>query len=213
MSYDIILLMDKRLVWLYTCFIISLLIGLVYISAQQILRLDANDPQVQIVQDVSASLNAGAQVPQIVQQSSNEVKDTLAPFLVIYDKNGKALVSSGMINGKIPTPPQGVFDAAKNSQDHRFSWAPESGVREAAVVSKYKDGFVLAARSLKETEIREDLMLKYAAAAWFFGIAATTALFFIFWDKKLNLNLPKALPKFPEVPSPTSSKKSRSRKK
>lgn len=60
-----------------------------------------------------------------------------------------------------------------------MSWQPVKEVRVASVVVKYKNGFVLVARSLKEIELREDLTLKFAVIAWILGIGVTSLAFFL----------------------------------
>ena len=58
-----------------------------------------------------------------------------------------------------------------------MSWEPAKDVREAAVVVKYKNGYVVVARSLKEVEKREDLVFKFAAIAWILVIGAISVSF------------------------------------
>lgn len=177
---------NKVIFWLLSCFLITLFCGLVYASVQQSLRLSADDPQIQISQDVVNSLNQGAD-PRQLSASNLDLRKSLSPFVVIYDKSGKAVASSGVIDGKPPVLPQGVFDFVSKHGEKRLSWQVEKGVRMASVVVKYKNGFVLVARSLKEVEVREDIVLKFAVIAWILGIGATSLAFFIS-GKKLKIS-------------------------
>lgn len=152
--------------------------GLVYVSTQQVLRLSANDPQIQIAQDVVNSLNGGAD-PRQLSPNQLDIKTSFSPFVIIYDKNGKVVASSGQLNKKTLVPPKGVFESAKKYGENKFSWAPAKDVRQAAVIVKYDKGFVLVARSLKETEKRTAVILRFAAIAWLLGIGATTVAFLL----------------------------------
>mgnify|MGYP001608060377 FL=1 len=157
-------------------FLITLFCGLIFVSVQQSLRLSANDPQIQIASDVTTSLKAGAD-PSQLSPSQLDIKTSLSPFVIIYDNNGKAVASSGQLDKKTPVPPKEVFDRAKKYGENKFSWAPAKGVRQAAVVVKYDKGFVLAAKSLKETERRIAVIFKFSVIAWILGIGATTLVF------------------------------------
>jgi hypothetical protein len=51
----------------------------------------------------------------------------------------------------------------------RITWQPQSGVRSAIVVTQFKGpnpGFILAGRSLREVEIREDDIMHLIFLGW-----------------------------------------------
>jgi hypothetical protein len=82
---------------------------------------------------------------------------SLAPFLIVLDDSGKVLASSATLRGATRSVPQGVLTHARASGEERVTWQPESGVRIASVVEHYggtTGGFVVAGRSLQETEER-----------------------------------------------------------
>jgi len=85
-----------------------------------------------------------------------DIFKTLSPFMIIFDQDGKPLASNIELNGKIPVPPIGVFDNAKLKGENRLTWQLEAGVRIAAVIvpfnSNGQSGFILAGRSLRESE-------------------------------------------------------------
>jgi hypothetical protein len=63
--------------------------------------------------------------------------------------------------------------------ENRVTWQPEPGVRIAAVVASYsgtQSGFVMAGRSLRETERRVDQLGELIGAAWLAGMVAVTVL-------------------------------------
>lgn len=128
-----------------------------YGAAQQTLRSGADDPQIAMAEDAAEALSYGEPMPT---QSSltTDVGTSLSPFLAYYDASGEPLVSTGTLNFTIPKPPRGMLDAAKRAGENRVTWQPDAGVRIAAVVVSVvpeKDvAFVLAGRSLRETERR-----------------------------------------------------------
>lgn len=189
---------NRAIFLLLTYFLITLFSGLIFISSQQVLRLLADDPQIQITQDVAASLKAGADPTQL-SPSQLDIKTSVAPFVIIYDKSGKALAASGQLDNKTPVPPKEVFDKAKNSGQNRFTWEPASGVKHAAIVASYDKGFVLAARSLMQTEERLKAILMIVGLGWILGMGATTLAFL------LTGGLPIALPKFKMPSKPESA--------
>ena len=144
-----------------------------YAIPQQVLRLGANDPQVQMAGDLAARLEQGASLAEAVPAASIDMARSLAPFVIVYDDQGRPLASQATLNGGIPAPPGGVFDYVRMRGEERVSWQPVRGsknsVRIAAVVLRVNGahpGFVLAGRSLREVEAREELVGHLAGLAW-----------------------------------------------
>jgi hypothetical protein len=74
---------------------------------------------------------------------------------MVFDPQGTVLASSARLHGAIPVLPGGVLAHARATGEHRLSWQPEPGIREAIVVvsaRKGQLGYVVAGRSLRETE-------------------------------------------------------------
>jgi hypothetical protein len=141
---------------------------LVYGAVQQALRQSANDPQIQMAEDAAAALAKGAAVEAVVPAAEVDVQHSLAPFLIVYDDNGTVLKTSGLLNGQVPPLPPGVLGYTRIRGQDRVTWEPQHGVRMAAVVVRYQgqqSGYVLAARSLREVEKREDQVF------WISGLA------------------------------------------
>ncbi len=141
--------------WLPLAIATAGLCALVYLTVQQSLRMGANDPQIQMAEDASSRLNAGTSAESVVPTTKVEIADSLAPFLIVFDDSGKVLASSATLHGAIPAYPVGVLDYVSLKGQDRVTWQPEGGVRMATVVVQYKDGFVMAGRSLTEVEKRE----------------------------------------------------------
>ncbi len=147
--------------------------GLVYIAVQQDIRQSANDPQIQMAEDGAVELSIN-EMPQALFAPKVNLITSISPFLITYNDNDLPIQSSGLLNGKIPVPPSGVFDYVKKNQEDRITWQPENGIRIATVIVHFKgqnSGFVLAGRSLREVEKREDSLMKQISLAWIIMIA------------------------------------------
>ncbi len=144
-------------IWIPIATASVLLSGLIYICVQQSLRQSANDPQIQIAQDLADSLQNGRNAQDLIG-SQVDLKKSLATFVIVFDDSGKPIASSAMLDGRIPTPPNGVFEYTKLHKEDRITWEPKLNIREAAVLARFegsKPGFVLVGRSLAEAEKRQ----------------------------------------------------------
>ncbi|BCL77819.1 hypothetical protein ccbrp13_02840 [Ktedonobacteria bacterium brp13] len=182
----------KRIIlsWILLAILITGIAWLPYLLVQQDLRQEANDPQIQLAEDSAASLNAGQTPQQIVAAATTsnagskvDIAKSLVPYIVIYDTTGKPVASSASLNGQDPSIPAGIFaDVRKNGED-RISWQPPSDVRSAIIVTQYKDGFVMAGRSLREVEKREDNIEQFTLIAWLvLLVVALIDVIIIFWQ-------------------------------
>lgn len=149
------------------CLVISVVVfGTIYTVGQQVLRQSANDPQIQLAEDIAQLLSGSTKPSDLASNTKVDIAASLAPFLVITDAKGEVLITSGQLNGKDPAIPLGVFDSTKKMGQDRITWQPRKDVRIALVVVPYKDGYVAVGRSLREVEKREDGILKMVGAAW-----------------------------------------------
>src|SRR5436305_4209894 len=164
--------------------IVTGLSGLLYTAVQQDLRQSANDPQIQMAEDTAAKLADGQQVQNVVPAVKVDIASSLAPYIIVFDATGKPIASSVQLNGQTPTIPSGVFDYVRQNGEDRITWQPQSGVRSAIVVTRFKGpnpGFVLAGRSLREVEIRVDNIMQLILFGWIailIVILLATALLF-----------------------------------
>lgn len=153
--------------WLPLAAAIILLSGMIYIIVQQNLRLGANEPQIQMAEDAARELANGASPETVVPAGKVDIGQSLAPFVAVFDRSGKALVWNGELNGAAPVLPAGVFSSADEEGENRVTWQPAPGVRIAAVVvptGKNAAAYILAGRSLREAENRIDLLTLQVAA-------------------------------------------------
>lgn len=156
---------------------VTLALAFAYVLVQQSMRMNANDPQVEITEGVVEALNMGQDPKAFSSMNPTDLSKSLSPFVIVYDGEGKAISGTGEIDGQIPTPPKGVFDAAKAKGQNRLSWEPKENVRVAAVITPYSSaggdassspssGFVLVGKSLREVENRLQTLTKLAAVTW-----------------------------------------------
>lgn len=145
----------------------------VHSVSQQVLRMSADDPQIQMAEDATQRLNAGEDAAQVIPNRKVDMAASLAPFVIVYDDSGRPVTPSASLDGSTPTPPRGVFEYVRSHGQERVTWQPRPGVRIASVVVRTANGFVLAGRNMREVEIRENNVLKLAALGW---LAANLAL-------------------------------------
>jgi hypothetical protein len=178
--------------WLPLALVIVFVSGLLYVTVQQSLRMGANDPQIQMAEDAAVALAAGANPQSVLTNTVVDISTSLAPFLVIYNINGKPLASSGLYHGVAPLLPEGVFTFTRQNGEDRVSWQPEPGVRAAVVVVAYagsQPGFVMAGRSLREVEIRETNLEKITGIAMLLALAGLLFVIVLleFWQTRTNI--------------------------
>jgi hypothetical protein len=151
--------------------------GLAYAETQQALRSGANDPQFQLAEDGAARLDAGAAAASVVDASQTiDLAASLAPFVIVFDADGRVLATNATLDGGQPVPPRGVLAAARPGPPNAVTWQPRDGVRIATVVVAWKGGTVLAGRSLRLVEQREANAELIAGAAWLAMLAALAAV-------------------------------------
>ena len=85
------------------------------------------------------------------------------------------MASNAKFGGKDPVFPAGVLDYTKLHGLHRVTWQTASGLRFAAVVQRSGgnfDGYVIAARSLREVKQRESQLFDLVVAGWLLLLAS-----------------------------------------
>jgi len=155
--------------WILITIIVTGLAWLPYAIVQQDLRSSANDPQIQMAEDIAAQLAAGQPMQNLVPTAQVDIAKSLATYIIVFDNTGTPLASSAQLNGQTPTLPTGVFDYTRQNGEDRLTWQPQAGVRSAIVVTQFKgssSGFVLVGRSLREVELREDNIQNLVLFGW-----------------------------------------------
>ena len=175
--------MTKLRLFKYVCLfaIVTAIFGSIDLAVQQDYRQSANDPQIQLAEDVSAALDHGA-MPQWDAANQIDAGVSLAPFIVIYSATGTPVAASGLIDGKMPIIPAGIFAAVSAHGEDRVTWQAPNGLRFAAVVVSYKNGYVLVARSLREVEVREAMLNQQVGLPY--AVSVVLMLVYCFWKWK-----------------------------
>jgi len=150
--------------------------GVVYGAVQQDLRQGANDPQIQMAEDAARRLDAGVSPVGVVPAESIDMSQSLRPYMMVFDRSSRLVASSVSLHGGPPPFPSSVFDQVHGSpgQD-RITWQPEVGVRSAVVVQAWRDGYVVAGRSLRLVEERVDRLLLLTGLVWVLTLGARAA--------------------------------------
>jgi len=152
--------------WLALAVVISFLSGFIYVSVQQTLRQDANDPQIQVAEDLANQLSQASKLPTL--NTVIDIKKSLATFVIIFNNKGKPVTSTAYLDNSIPVPPIGVFQLAEKFKKNLITWQPQNNVRIASVIVPFgnKSGFILVGRSLREVEKRIDKITLFAVVTW-----------------------------------------------
>lgn len=167
-----------------TC--LSFLSMLVY---QQVMRQQANDPQIEMAESAALALQKDGSPESIIPNASVELTESISPFIMLFDAQGDFVLGDATLHGEAPTLPSGLLD--ENTWIHskkyntpagaetRVTWQPEDGVREALVIVHAKNGeFVAVGRSLRDTEERNDTFSVTVFLAWVGTLGATFLLSF-----------------------------------
>ncbi|HXS14600.1 MAG TPA: hypothetical protein VN711_00545 [Candidatus Saccharimonadales bacterium] len=141
----------------------------IYGAVQQDMRQSANDPQIQLAEDASATFSKNR---VIMYPQPTDIAASLEPFVMSFDKNGKTIYSSGSLDGKTPVVPSGVFTTTAQKGETRFTWEPKTGVRIAAVVVWTKNGYILSGRNIREVENRESALGHEMLLGWVISVIA-----------------------------------------
>ena len=170
--------------------VVTILSLTIYAVAQQDLRLTANDPQIQVAEDIAAMLSAGQLDQLSFPPEKIDISKNLSAFVTLFNDKGIPVLATTYLDGKVPVPPKGVFDYARKHGEDRFTWQPKPGVRSAVIVAKFggkNPGFVLVGRSLKEVEKRENKILLIVGAAWLVTLFFATIPFFLYRVIRIKL--------------------------
>ncbi len=168
------------LAWLPYAFTISLLIGFVYVGLQGYIRTAANDPQVYLAENLASDLFKNQPPSAQLSGQTIDIETSTAPFVILYDSNGRAADGTGRLHDQLPVLPRGVYDYTQKHGEDRITWQPQANVRVAAVVRYYQNskhaGFVLAGKNLREVEHQENQLLILSVITWAVGLLGTLGL-------------------------------------
>ncbi len=166
--------------WIPLGIAITLICGLIYVTVQQNYRQSLDDPQIQMAEDAAAEIEQGSSPASVVPKQEVNMAASLAPWLAVYTASGTPIASSATLNGAEPIMPQGVFDISTwhkyaadlfpvtvPSNEDRFTWQPQSNVRQAVVLVQASNGmFVASGRNMREVENREGTLTLMVGLGW-----------------------------------------------
>ena len=170
--------------------IVTIFAAIIYVTVQQSYRSSANDPQLQIAGDLTRRLDEGKPIDHLMQGDTVDLTQSLSVFKVLYDSNRMPVHSTGLLDGKLPRLPRGVFEFARRNMENVFTWQPRNGVRVAMVLKASTApamGFVAVGRSLIEVERRESNLTAIVVVAWIIALSVILFHFLaISFFKKLS---------------------------
>ncbi|MCX6715205.1 MAG: hypothetical protein NTX72_05340 [Candidatus Uhrbacteria bacterium] len=173
--------MNRRFVpWVLSIAIVSCLCLIIAVTVQQSYRQSANDPQIQLAEDMSAAFSNNQFTDETIKSSFEsfvpgkmqvDIGSSLLPWIQVYDESGEVLYSSVSISDVQSTPrvPRGILEWVTKHGEDRVTWQPQKDLRQAIVVTKFnglRNGYIVAGRSLKEIEKREGELDKVIAIGW-----------------------------------------------
>lgn len=131
----------------------------IYIAGQQIYRMNADDPQIQMVEDAARFLNRGGKPSELLSQTARvDLTSSLLPFVAIYDSTGKIIGTNAFFDDVPISIPATVITSAKEGVQNRVTWQSKNGPRVALVVGRFTQGpvygYVAVGRSLRDVEDR-----------------------------------------------------------
>ncbi|HSX44616.1 MAG TPA: hypothetical protein VLF39_00680 [Candidatus Saccharimonadales bacterium] len=167
--------------------LVSFIYSSIYTTAQQVLRMDANDPQIQMAEDTAAKLDEHFK-PQALTGRYIDVGRSLAPFIIIYDKSGEVVAGSGYLDNRVPKVPLGVLKHSENKTNgNRVTWQLSGNVRIASVTVATRHYYVLAGRNLREVENRANDVLKMVTFSWIISLLTVG----VFYKLKIHPDIPE----------------------
>jgi hypothetical protein len=164
----------------------TILFGTIYVVAQQLDRLSANDDPLRLASQVAAELREG-QKTTLDAQPHVDLSRSLALFVVVEDAQGQSSDGSGFLKGLLVSLPTGVLaSAAKTGQDN-VTWQPAPSLRFATVTLKVGNQFVSAGQSLKPSEDRDGTFRLLVGFGWLVSMLVFGGVWFLLYRVRLQL--------------------------
>lgn len=174
--------------WSVLLFLVTFTCSLTYLVTQQSLRLGANELPAQLATDTAYNLQHGKNSQASIPANKVDISKSGDTFVMIFDKHKNLLVTSGLIGNQNPSYPKGVLDHVKKNGEDRVTWQTKTGLRFATVAIQTNTNYVVAARSLYETEKLIDKISGLVLIAWIaYFICSVIALGIIYvFVRKMN---------------------------
>ncbi len=139
--------------YLFFATVLTIAFATMFGLIQQLNRMQANDTPALLATQVAKQLDADLGLNSI-NMGATDLANNPVPFVIVYDKQGKAVGGSGYIDQKLAVVPKGVLEHSSKGNDNAVTWEPKAGVRIASVTVAAKDYYVLGGQSLVQAESR-----------------------------------------------------------
>lgn len=185
------MLVRRLLPWVLAFFLLTGICVLVGIVAQQTYRQSANDPQIQLAEEMSVAFENNQFTDETLQSSFSafipskiavNLASSASPWIQVYGDSGDVLLSSAKLetDSTVHVPKQ-VFEEVHKKGEYRGTWEPKKGIRQAIVITKFsglKNGYIVVGRSLREGESRVNSVYTLVAIGWgiMIGVIIISAL-------------------------------------
>ena len=163
----------------------TILFGTIYVVAQQLDRLSANDAPLRLASQVAAELREG-QSTTVDAQPHVDLSRSLAVFVVVEDAQGVSSAGSGFLDGSLVSLPTGVLASAGQSGEDNVTWQPRSGLRFATVTLRVGDQFVSAGQSLEPSESRDGTFQLLVGVGWLLAMLVLGGTWFWLYRVRLQ---------------------------
>lgn len=146
-----------------------MLAGLLALTFQHSLRLAANDPQIELAEDISLRLARGADPQTILTQPAINLRTSVSTYVMVFNRVQEPVVVTALLDNQEVKPPVELFNLTEKNGQTRFTWQPAPGVKSAVVMQYFDDqqtGYLLVGRSLRETDYRITEITQTIMAGW-----------------------------------------------
>lgn len=168
--------------WLPLGVTITILCGLVYGLSQYSLKMSANDPQIQMSEDLAKRLATGENPMLLMPTEIVNLNEGLGTFVIVFDETGQIMSSTARLDGKVRGVPMGVLDHAKRQGQNKVTWMPQPGLRFATVTTAFsgaRNGTVLVGRSLRLIEARQRQIESYVLMGCLLALSSSFGLMWL----------------------------------
>jgi hypothetical protein len=172
--------------WVVVAFLVTFTSLLVYVTAQQVLRLGANEMPAELAAETSINLENSKSPLDAVPAEITDISKSPGTFAMVFDKDKNLIASSAVMGIDEPAYPREVLDYVDKNGEDRVTWQPQKGLRFATIAVKAGDKYIVAGRSLKETEKLIATIGKLVFYAWLACMifsSAVLAIIYVFIKK------------------------------
>ena len=152
--------------WVMIMGLVVLCVSTTYLLVQQQGRMSMNDPLISIVQINRAQIAQHVEPSTLAVGVGVDLSMYEGAFITFYGLDKSVIATSATLSGKALKVPVGALDYVRTHGHSMVTWQPAPGLR-FATYTEYVPGFgyINAAQSLKQVEVRASRNVWIAAAA------------------------------------------------